>query len=476
MANEYLAIDRGTFTLEQRRELGALLKSAMKSGLHQHGSRRCHTTQSHMHLQHYLPAKVWTVLQSEELLKNKFRIMAAFMCSNLGLRHPDEQTKRLAVVIVLLASELDPDANQSYQHLREFGALMEQKRSSIDTIQTLKSFPSDVNDFMATYPTAYGSRDPPVACRLDSSAIVERCRSDITPCRCTNSMVRRASSSSSHESAPAQSASAPSELATLMRLFMMSSAQKPSSDLARLYNAARQEQAAPSTAGSAPLALSDGQPAASSSTSLADADAVVSGGVAAPCLQPPEPIPSPSTIDKLAALSADIKTAVGEPCRRRMNKKGRGIASLATASPTARAKPASKSAGQPASTKGGRSQIKSSTGASKSAGQPASPEGGRSQPTSSTCRRRTKAELEARRAMLLQVTPKAGRPIFALKPHAYHGGRIYWQGAANAWRVYKRKSDRIDDRFPCKAGDTADMKQKFAMACAEIEIDPRPVV
>ena len=66
--------------------------------------------QSHKFLHHYLPASKWAVLQSLDTLSNKMTVMASFMIESLGIRHADQATKKLAVVICTMASGLEPES------------------------------------------------------------------------------------------------------------------------------------------------------------------------------------------------------------------------------------------------------------------------------------------------------------------------------------------------------------------------------
>jgi hypothetical protein len=178
----------------------------------------------------YWPAKVWAVAHSSDSLKNKFRYIATFMCNNLGLRHPDEQTKKLVVVCVLIASNLDPGPDEAYEHVREFSAIMDQKRSSTTSAQTMTTFPADPADFMKLFPSAYGEEDPPVKCRIDDPLIKERCRKDITPTRSSNMLVKRSNYGQSHQLVPVahnQGSQRDTSTATLMSMlqhFMMNAA------------------------------------------------------------------------------------------------------------------------------------------------------------------------------------------------------------------------------------------------------------
>ena len=94
---------------------------------------------------------------------------------------------RLVVVVVNLASNLKPSPKVAYEDLMNFGEIMDSKRKSVCSSQTLLVFPEDPKVFMELYPTAYSSEDPPVKCRVSLSEIMWRWRKTMTPCRSTTS-------------------------------------------------------------------------------------------------------------------------------------------------------------------------------------------------------------------------------------------------------------------------------------------------
>ena len=97
--------------------------------------------QHHLWLCNYITAKTWAMLFSRDTIDNKLKLMAAFFMTNLGLRHPCEQTKKLAVIIVLEASNVNVDPQSAYDYVVDLGKYVEQKRSSIQNVQTKPNFP-----------------------------------------------------------------------------------------------------------------------------------------------------------------------------------------------------------------------------------------------------------------------------------------------------------------------------------------------
>jgi hypothetical protein len=84
-----------------------------------------------------------------------------------------------------------------------------------------------------------------------------------------------------------------------------------------------------------------------------------------------------------------------------------------------------------------------------------------------------KAEKTKLYATLLKRPAAAVRPKFSEDPVAYRGGRIYFSKPKNAFRVYTRKADRIETTIG--VADDADKLEKFQVACAMVEVDPRPI-
>ena len=182
--NEYLSVDHGTFNIDQRRELATTVKATMGTNIATPTTKKSTSGQKHRFLHNYFPSKVWAVLFSTDSTANKMRTVASFMISNLGLTNPSEKTKRLAVVCIHLAGKVDADPVKGYEDIKEFGRIIETKRAVMKhCTQTLREFPEDVQEFLRLYPEAFGPDDPPVACRLDPTELLERQATHLTPAR-----------------------------------------------------------------------------------------------------------------------------------------------------------------------------------------------------------------------------------------------------------------------------------------------------
>ena len=91
---------------------------------------------------------MWGVLSSSDIKKNKFKHLAHFLIDTLGMRYIDAQTRKVAVVIVHLASDLDPDPLTAYKDAQDFGVIMEQKRTSSISPPTMSEFPANPAEFI----------------------------------------------------------------------------------------------------------------------------------------------------------------------------------------------------------------------------------------------------------------------------------------------------------------------------------------
>ena len=71
----------------------------------------------------------------------------------------------------------------------------------------------------------------------------------------------------------------------------------------------------------------------------------------------------------------------------------------------------------------------------------------------------------------------ATRPAYTIKKPTHHpwGGKIYFAKSKKAYRIYKRRKDKVETTVRVDLTDKADLKRKFAIGCAMIESDPRPV-
>ena len=167
--------------------------------------RQTSKQQTNKHLANYLPASVWAMLFADDSLINKFRNLAEFMVTALGLRNPCEKTRQIAVGIVLLASGEDPEPDVAYQHIQRFAEIMSTKRQTVQSRQTIMTFPEDPAPFANSFPDAFGPDDKPIGPRINLHDLAQRCTKGAIPLRCSNKKIRVAAAS--NKSSPASSPS-----------------------------------------------------------------------------------------------------------------------------------------------------------------------------------------------------------------------------------------------------------------------------
>ena len=491
-AMEYLHPDKGQFTLDQRQEMSTVVKASMKNDNASQTKRTGYfTSQKHRYLHHYIPSKLWGVLFSTDTVYNKMKHLAHFMCHNLGLRHPDAQAQRLAVVIVHVASQYFPDPTTAYNDVRSFSDIMDQKRTGVNSVQTMIDFPEDPEQFMKVYPAAFGDGDKPVTCRVDASVIDERCRSDITPIRDTNAMVedhgkRKGKRANKKKAAvetppPAPLIKQPSIVAGgdvnnallgILERFMFNG--KPVGTSHDKPGCTQpDENQSRSSASDVAVNGCPTWPVIGSSAS------VCGGGIRPKCLEPLQ-TPGASSLDNLRrSLLGDeagvealgLEKASAESGEEPEQEEGEedklekvlkkrpaaaAIKRLAAAASSSTPKVASKVSKTTAS--GSSAKVDKATKASKG------------------------STLETRRAELKKLLKRKaakGRPDFNIKtykkPTHYSGGRIYFSKTRRAYRVYRRKIDKIESWVPVNIDDKHDIKEMFQVGCALIETDPRPI-
>ena len=452
----HLGEDACLFSPEERQSIGAVAQATMVESATS-TARATAKTQQHLCLHRYLPQRLWSFLESDDSMENKFRQLAQFMCQCLGLRNPDAKTKRLAVVLVHLASKSSPTPKAAYESVQRFSDIMEQKRSSVCTQQSLFTFPDDPQVFMDAYPDAYGPEDPPIACRVSETSIVERCRKGVTPCRNTNLQVREQVTKPSQASSPSNTPNAGDSvngaLLALLEKFMMQRGNTSLSDTLASHRAfsphspraIAQRSLGESIVGSSPS--SAGSPAP---------EQFFSGGILPNCLDPCH--------DKLAQLKAKLGCA-GEPHdplplsdtlpEDAQVDEGSALPRLSTK----RARePSCKEEPEESGVEGRVAPV-----LKKPSATPRPP------------RKSAKPAAASVHEALLKRPAKVDRPPQSERPTAHAGGKIYWSKPKSAYRVYLRVGDRIEKRVPANSGSKDDMRQKFLICCALIENDKRPV-
>jgi len=459
-ANEYLITGNGTFSFDERKELSGIIKASIKSDVVTPTTKAGHTMQTHTHIHRYLPSKIWAVAQSTDTLQNKMRVVATFLCRHIGLVHPDEKTKKLIVVILIICSKLEPSPEQSYTYIRDFGNIYEQKRTSGHYIQTLKNFPKDPADFIKLYPDAFGE-DTPVACAIDESAIIERCRKEVTPARSSNAYVKQQSSTCQQivaaRPSPSPQLAMQPDLVNLLQQFMM--------------QAMSNRSPVPELRMQPPVPGCD-MPTRQQQLTICD------GGLPGPHLAPPSG--GQTRIDKLKELTENIMQSAGHD-----DDSDDGASASPEDQPHAESDDASSSPKPPKNAKvSGPS--KSSTDVKKKPAcdptsttrvskKPAIPA-----PTTTTTSRSSKKRRRAPNNDKIKLIenmgnckPKTVRPKAVLKSIKHFGGSILWAGAQKSYRVFKKTGDKHETLIPVDPSNKADIKFKFAASCSIIECDPR---
>ena len=372
------------------------------------------------------------------------------------------------MVVVNLASNLKPSPKVAYEDLINFGEIMDSKRKSVCSSQTLLVFPEDPKVFMELYPTAYSSEDPPVKCRVSLSEIMWRCRKTMTPCRSTNQHVRghvakpgTVHSESAHRMSGSGAQPAPSEAAngvllSLLEKYMFQSGSAPHVGECQSPRESSLVTSSPSSGaiGSSPAHM-------------------FSGGIAPQCLDPRN--------DKLAQLKAKLSCVESEvlpleDCKRaddggatlvlqRLTKKRPQAAEVeGEEEEEAEAEEGSEAKGATMRTLAAAPEtVRKSARVRKTLRKPAA-----------APKAASKGAAKSVYEYLLAKPAKFARPPCTQNPTPYAGGKIYFSKPMSSYRVYVRKGDRIDKRIKANTASKGDMQRAFNICCALIESDTRP--
>ena len=434
----HLGKDTCIFSPEERQSIGAVARATMDDPVTP--STRAHArTQQNMCLHNYLPLRLWAFLESEDSQENKFRQLAQFMCQCLGLRNPDTKTKRLAVVLVHVSSKISPTPKVAYESMLTFRDIMEQKRSSVASQQTMLSFPDNPHVFMEAYPAAYGTDDPPIACRASAATIVERCRKGVTPCRSSNQRVQEHATQPSQASSPSHTPNTGDSVnGLLMALLEKFMTQKGNTSLS-LSEALVSHAASSPTSPPAIERRSSGEDLVSvgspSSQGSPTPDQLFSAGIKPKCLDPCH--------DKLAQLKKKLGCADEHCDALPLEDAPPRLSKKRTLEPSGKDEP------EASGVSDGMAPV-------------------------DRCRHVLRKPAAASEAILEQPA-KVDRPPQSERPTMHAGGKIYWSKPKSLYRVYLRIGDRIEKQIRANSGSKHDMRQKFLICCALIENDKRPV-
>ena len=76
-------------------------------------------------------------------------------------------------------------------------------------------------------------------------------------------------------------------------------------------------------------------------------------------------------------------------------------------------------------------------------------------------------------AIKLMKKKVGGRPSLSDKPVPYKQGKILFSKLKKAFRVYLKKTDRVESTVKCKSLSSEAKKNAFNYSCGLIETDPR---
>lgn len=465
---EHLVVDNGTFTDDDRKEIGKIAQSRLQSVLAACGASD-KKDQAHKYLYLYYPDWLWQIIRSTESMQNKLNHTADFWISQLGIRDPDENTKRLGVAILHEASGVSIDPQLGYDHLHDLAAAIVRKRSVIASVRTLPVFPKDVNEFMRQYPSAYTNEHPPSPCRLDDRKILERCNKTCIPARSSNHRVggKSARRSTIHgrpsetqlvQAGPITNSFNVADCMKMMMEFMSGKTNAPPS-IDGGYRGGIVPVRAATFNDDAKL---DGRNGAADSAQPVH-DKPASAGTLPGCLLPPGQNKAAAGFAAMSKLhdEVDAPIEVGRGGDHR-KKGGRG-----------RGRPAAKA----------KIELVASDESSDNESASDRPCAMKAMKAMKVMKGKKFKKLpwnedpDVKKLLAAKQKGKVKRPTFSPKPVTYRGGKIYFNKVKKSLRVYLRSpADKIEKNIQIIDDNKKGKDAAMAYACVLIEKDPRPVV
>ena len=196
LALEALSVDDGPFDNAQRLRIAQVIQGMVGDDRDVAAASNKSTVkeQSCKFIFNYYTETIWGVLESQDTPKNKFTQTSNLLVDVMGLRNPDQQTKRLIVSCQHIASGEQADPTKAYQDVQLLNDILRNKRATSRGNQTLRVFPENPQEFIDRYPGAYPDGSGPVECdKKRKDAILAHATKDAVPLKSTNKMLSNTS-------------------------------------------------------------------------------------------------------------------------------------------------------------------------------------------------------------------------------------------------------------------------------------------
>ena len=493
---EALADEGSLFNKDQRTRISKVIQGIMSDEVHVASTRAKPTVkeQSFLKSYNYYPEPLWAVLRSNDTIKNKFKHVSNFLVDVMQCRNPDQQSKRIIVATVHVASGLSPEPDEAFNDVKEFSNVMKLTRDTTRGPQSLKNFPDDPADFQTRYPTAYPEESPPVKCKVNPKEILVRANKDVTPLRGNNQKLTASMrpqqstailpSQNVHPDMSVMNAMMSNPMMQVMARQMMqsfinghgaSSYSQEDESLVTVLRGKRKRSG-----------IQDSQRQRSVDSDADEEKPAVARGEK-PGYGTDDRVPGCLRVKKaaaqsnLATLQADVQeklkrsaaaaTSSGEESNDEESTDGEDV------------RPPKKNRKTPTAPSPTSSTVKKGVLKKPAAKRPAASihDANRTvkqvgdNPTTKAVILSNQSIFKFPRVVASLVAKKAPprRPEPSKTITCYAGGKVYWSNTKSTFRVMKREGDAMDQRIGCDWNNKKDRKKQWALACALIECDPR---
>lgn len=197
------------FSIEQRQRIANVCKSILDGSnlapLASPATRSVNTEQQCDTIFEYMPQLLWDVIMSDEPMQNKINHFVHFSVESLQLRNASALTRRIMTATLDSAMKHTVDPEAGYDVFEKITDAFKRKRDEIKGPQSMKIFPANPADFIRRFPDSYPENAPPVKCPIDKKDIKSRANKHVIPCRANNARLKRQRTSLTPSPDPRQS-------------------------------------------------------------------------------------------------------------------------------------------------------------------------------------------------------------------------------------------------------------------------------